>query len=84
MGCICLQTFELGLAPVTVFLRKDLKMAEEFLKSFPSDLPRKHHEELSKSHERLQNAFSSLSSVPSERMRLISLAVVSEMVGIKR
>lgn len=81
--CVCLQAFELGLAPIAVFLRKDLKLAEEFLKSFPSDLPRRHHEELSKSHQRLQNAFSSLSSVSSERMKLIKLAIDSEMVGIK-
>ncbi|XP_076771221.1 dystonin isoform X4 [Arvicanthis niloticus] len=74
-----LETFELGLAPMAVFLRKDLKLAEEFLKSFPSDLPRRHHEELSKSHKHLQNAFSSLSSVSSERMKLIMLAIDSEM-----
>ncbi|XP_031222960.1 dystonin isoform X6 [Mastomys coucha] len=74
-----LEAFELGLAPVAVFLRKDLKLAEEFLKSFPSDLPKRHHEELSKSHQRLQNAFLSLSTVSSERMRLISLAIDSEM-----
>ncbi|XP_017170178.1 dystonin isoform X9 [Mus musculus] len=74
-----LEAFELGLAPIAVFLRKDLKLAEEFLKSFPSDLPRRHHEELSKSHQRLQNAFSSLSSVSSERMKLIKLAINSEM-----
>ncbi|XP_032756786.1 dystonin isoform X2 [Rattus rattus] len=73
-----LETFELGLAPMAVFLRKDLKLAEEFLKSFPSDLPRRHHEELSKSHERLQNAFESLSSVSSERMKLIALAIDAE------
>ncbi|XP_029394922.1 dystonin isoform X2 [Mus pahari] len=74
-----LEAFELGLAPIAVFLRKDLKLAEEFLKSFPSDLPRRHHEELSKSHQRLQNAFSSLSSASSERMKLTMLAIDSEM-----
>ncbi|XP_017452264.1 dystonin isoform X7 [Rattus norvegicus] len=73
-----LETFELGLAPMAVFLRKDLKLAEEFLKSFPSDLPGRHHEELSKSHERLQNAFESLSSVSSQRMKLITLAIDTE------
>lgn len=68
---------------MAVFLRKDLKLAEEFLKSFSSDLPRRHHEELSKSHERLQNAFESLSSVSSERMKLIALAIDAETVGEK-
>ncbi|XP_027296167.2 dystonin isoform X3 [Cricetulus griseus] len=74
-----LETFELGFAPVAMFLRKDLKLAEEFLKSFPSDLPTRHREELSKSHEGLQNAFSSLSNVSSERKKLIMLAIDSEM-----
>ncbi|XP_055462487.1 dystonin isoform X12 [Psammomys obesus] len=73
------ETFELGLAPIAVLLRKDLKLAEEFLKSFPSDLPRRHHEELSKSHGDLQNAFLSLSSMCSERRKLITLAIDSEM-----
>lgn len=82
MEYISLQTFELGFAPVAMFLRKDLKLAEEFLKSFPSDLPTRHREELSKSHEGLQNAFSSLSNVSSERKKLIMLAIDSEMVGI--
>ncbi|XP_057607228.1 dystonin isoform X2 [Chionomys nivalis] len=74
-----LETFELGFAPVAVFLRKDLKLAEEFLKTFPSDLPRRHREALSKSHEGLQNAFSSLSSESSERKKLIMLAIDAEM-----
>ncbi|XP_040585382.1 dystonin isoform X4 [Mesocricetus auratus] len=78
-----LETFELGFAPVAVFLRKDLKLAEEFLKSFPSDLPRRHREELGKSHEGLQNAFSSLSRVSSERKKLIMLAIDSEMSKLK-
>lgn len=84
MDCISLQTFELGFAPVAVFLRKDLKLAEEFLKSFPSDLPRRHREALSKSHESLQNAFSTLSSESSERKKLIMLAIDAEMVNRKR
>ncbi|XP_076414541.1 dystonin isoform X9 [Peromyscus maniculatus bairdii] len=74
-----LETFELGFAPIAVFLRKDLKLAEEFLKSFPSDLPRRHREELSKSHEGLQSAFSSLSSASSERKKRLMLAIDSEM-----
>uniref|UniRef100_A0A2K5JXK4 Dystonin n=1 Tax=Colobus angolensis palliatus TaxID=336983 RepID=A0A2K5JXK4_COLAP len=74
-----LETFELGLAPIAVILRKDMKLAEEFLKSLPSDFPRGHLEELSISHQSLKTAFSSLSNVASERMKQIMLAIDSEM-----
>ncbi|XP_059557303.1 dystonin isoform X9 [Myotis daubentonii] len=74
-----LETFELGLAPIAVILRKDMKLAEEFLKSLPSDFPRNHREELSVSLQSLQNAFSSLSDVSSERMKHLVLAIDSEM-----
>lgn len=76
-----LQTFELRLAPIAVILRKDMKSAEEFLKSLPSGFPRGHFEELRISHQSLQNAFSSLSNVSSERMKHIMLAIDCEMVG---
>ncbi|XP_036271346.1 dystonin isoform X7 [Pipistrellus kuhlii] len=74
-----LETFELGLAPIAVILRKDMKLAEEFLKSLPSDFPRNHREELSVSHQSLQNAFSSLTDVSSERMKHLVLEIDSEM-----
>ncbi|XP_037699155.1 dystonin isoform X5 [Choloepus didactylus] len=74
-----LETFEMGLAPIAVILRKDMKLAEEFLKSLPSDFPRGHLEELSISHRSLQTAFSSLSEVSSERIKQIMLAIDSEM-----
>uniref|UniRef100_A0A8D2AWY6 Dystonin n=1 Tax=Sciurus vulgaris TaxID=55149 RepID=A0A8D2AWY6_SCIVU len=74
-----LETFELGLAPIAVILRKDMKLAEEFLKSLPNNFPRRHLEELSLSHQSLQAAFSSLGSVSSERMKHLMLAVDSEM-----
>ncbi|XP_073937961.1 dystonin isoform X28 [Castor canadensis] len=74
-----LETFELGLAPIAVILRKDLKLAEEFLQSLPSDFPRSHLEKLRMGHQRLWTAFSSLSSASSERMRQTVLAVDSEM-----
>uniref|UniRef100_A0A2K6TPS6 Dystonin n=1 Tax=Saimiri boliviensis boliviensis TaxID=39432 RepID=A0A2K6TPS6_SAIBB len=73
------EAFEFGLAPIAVILRKDMKLAEEFLKSLPSDFPRGHLEELSRSHQSLQTAFSSLSNVSSERMKQIMLAIDSEM-----
>ncbi|XP_053520959.1 dystonin isoform X22 [Artibeus jamaicensis] len=74
-----LEAFELGLAPIAVILRKDMKLAEEFLKSLPSNFPRDHLEELSRSHRSLQNAFSSLSEASSERMGHIVLAIDCEM-----
>ncbi|XP_066215240.1 dystonin isoform X15 [Saccopteryx leptura] len=74
-----LETFELGLAPIAVILRKDMKLAEEFLKSLPSDFPRNHLEELRTSHHSLQSAFSSVSSVSSERMKHVVHAVDCEM-----
>ncbi|XP_036912236.1 dystonin isoform X7 [Sturnira hondurensis] len=74
-----LEAFELGLAPIAVILRKDMKLAEEFLKSLPSNFPRDHLEELRRSHRSLQNAFSSLSDASSERMEHIVLAIDCEM-----
>ncbi|XP_036104817.1 dystonin isoform X3 [Molossus molossus] len=74
-----LETFELGLAPIAVILRKDMQLAEEFLKSLPSDFPRDHLEDLRMSYGRLQNAFSSLSDASSERMQHLVLAIDCEM-----
>lgn len=74
-----LETFELGLAPIAVLLRKDMRLAEEFLESLPSNFPRGQLEELRTSHQNLQTAFSSLSSVSSERMKHVMLAIDSEM-----
>ncbi|XP_058410089.1 dystonin isoform X3 [Diceros bicornis minor] len=74
-----LETFELGLAPIAVILRKDMKLAEEFLESLPSNFPRGHLEELSISHQSLQTAFSSLSNASSERMKHVMLAIDCEM-----
>ncbi|XP_062953870.1 dystonin isoform X2 [Cynocephalus volans] len=74
-----LETFEMGLAPIAVIIRKDMKLAEEFLKSLPSDFPRGHLEELNISRQGLQTAFSSLSHMSSERMKQIMLAIDSEM-----
>ncbi|XP_048203528.1 dystonin isoform X3 [Perognathus longimembris pacificus] len=73
-----LETFELGLAPIAVILRKDLKLAEEFLKSLPSDFSRRHCEELSASYHNLQATFTSLLSACSERKRHATLAMDSE------
>ncbi|XP_059794987.1 dystonin isoform X5 [Balaenoptera ricei] len=74
-----LETFELGLAPIGVILRKDMMLAEEFLKSLPGDFPRGHLEDLSVSLQSLQTAFSSLHALSLERMNHITLAINSEM-----
>ncbi|XP_053459722.1 dystonin isoform X5 [Nycticebus coucang] len=74
-----LETFELGLAPIAIILKKDMKLAEDFLKSLPSDFPRGQLEELGVSLRNLQTSFSSLSNVSSERMKQIMLAIDSEM-----
>ncbi|KAJ8787618.1 hypothetical protein J1605_022933 [Eschrichtius robustus] len=79
-----LETFELGLAPIGVILRKDMTLAEEFLKSLPGDFPRGHLEDLSVSLQSLQTAFSSLHALSLERMNHITLAINSEMMVEER
>ncbi|XP_059877628.1 dystonin [Delphinus delphis] len=74
-----LETFELGLAPIGVILRKDMTLAEEFLKSLPGDFPRGQLKDLSVSLQSLQTAFSSLHALSSERMNHIMMAIDSEM-----
>ncbi|XP_040839512.1 dystonin isoform X3 [Ochotona curzoniae] len=77
-----LETFELGLAPIAVILRKDMKLAEEFLKSLPSGFPERHREDLSTSYQCLHTAFSSLGNLSSERTKEIRLAINSEMAKL--
>ncbi|XP_070312814.1 dystonin isoform X10 [Odocoileus virginianus] len=74
-----LETFELGLAPIGVILRKDMTLAEEFVQSVPDDFPRGPLEDLSVSLQNLQTAFSSLQAASSERMNHITLAIDSEV-----
>ncbi|XP_060045986.1 LOW QUALITY PROTEIN: dystonin [Erinaceus europaeus] len=74
-----LEVFELRMSPIAVLLRKDMKLAEEFLKSLPSDFPQEHLKKLSTSHESLQDALSSLSNLSSERMKHVMAAIDSEM-----
>ncbi|KAM5256487.1 dystonin [Ctenodactylus gundi] len=74
-----LETFELGLAPMAVILKKDMKLAEDFLKALPSDFPRGHREELCRNYQSLQTAFSSLGDMSSQRMKQIMLAIDSEV-----
>ncbi|XP_054990231.1 dystonin isoform X8 [Sorex araneus] len=73
-----LEMFELGLAPIAVLLKKDMKLVEDFLKSLPRDFPKEHLEELNLSHQSLQMAFSSLSSAASEKRKHIMVAIDSE------
>ncbi|XP_055262648.1 dystonin isoform X10 [Moschus berezovskii] len=74
-----LETFELGLATIGVILRKDMMLAEEFVKSVPGDFPRGPLEDLSVSLQSLQTAFSSLQAASSERMNHITLVIDSEV-----
>ncbi|KAB1261409.1 Dystonin [Camelus dromedarius] len=78
-----LETFELGLAPMAVILRKDMKLTEDFLKSLPGDFPRGPLKELSMSLQSLETAFSSLRATSSERMNRITLAIDSETNVLK-
>ena len=78
-----LQMFELGLTPIAVILRKDMELAEEFLKSLPADFPRGPLEDLHLSLQSLRSAFSSLSTASSERMTHITWAINSETVGTR-
>ncbi|XP_020954231.1 dystonin isoform X10 [Sus scrofa] len=73
-----LEMFELGLTPIAVILRKDMELAEEFLKSLPADFPRGPLEDLHLSLQSLRSAFSSLSTASSERMTHITWAINSE------
>ena len=66
-----------------MILRKDMTLAEEFVKSVPSDFPRGPLEDLSMSLQSLQTALSSLQAASSERMSHITLAIDCEVVGTR-
>uniref|UniRef100_A0A8C3WDJ7 Dystonin n=1 Tax=Catagonus wagneri TaxID=51154 RepID=A0A8C3WDJ7_9CETA len=74
-----LEMFELGLAPIVVILRKDMELAEGFVKSLPAGFPRGPLEDLHLSLQSLRSAFSSLSAASSERITHITWAIDSEM-----
>ncbi|XP_068926765.1 dystonin isoform X14 [Petaurus breviceps papuanus] len=74
-----LESFELGLAPFSALVRKDMKLAEEFLNSHTNNIPKEHLEDLIISHKKLQTALLSLYDLSSERTKQITLAIDSEM-----
>ncbi|XP_027708800.1 dystonin isoform X3 [Vombatus ursinus] len=74
-----LESFELGLAPFSALVRRDMKLAEEFLNSHTGNIPKEHLEDLIISHKKLQTALLSLSDLSSKRTKQITLAIDSEM-----
>ncbi|XP_074093348.1 dystonin isoform X5 [Macrotis lagotis] len=74
-----LESFELGLAPFSALVRKDMKLTEEFLNSHTSNIPKKHLEDLIISHKKLHTALLSLYDLSSKRTKQITSAIDSEM-----
>ncbi|XP_056670289.1 dystonin isoform X23 [Monodelphis domestica] len=74
-----LESFQLGLAPFSALIRKDMKLAEEFLHSHTSNIPKEYLEDLIISHKKLQTTLFSLHDLSSERTKQITLAIDSEM-----
>ncbi|XP_038626613.1 dystonin isoform X5 [Tachyglossus aculeatus] len=74
-----LESFELSLGTISVILRNDMKLAEEFLKSFSREIPNEHLQELIRSHQNLQVTLSFLYDLSSRRTKHILAAIDSEM-----
>ncbi|XP_014747260.1 PREDICTED: dystonin isoform X22 [Sturnus vulgaris] len=74
-----LESFESGLATFAIILKKDMKLAEEFLKSCNRDIPEENIKELKISYDSLQEAFSEVCDRSSKRAKQIVCAVDLEM-----
>ncbi|XP_028918133.1 dystonin [Ornithorhynchus anatinus] len=74
-----LESFELSLGTMSVILRNDMKLAEEFLKSFSRDIPNEHLQELVRSHQNLQVELSFLCDLSSRRTKHLLTVIDSEM-----
>uniref|UniRef100_A0A8C3QC55 Uncharacterized protein n=1 Tax=Geospiza parvula TaxID=87175 RepID=A0A8C3QC55_GEOPR len=74
-----LESFESGLATFPVILKKDMKMAEELLKSCNRDVPGEKLKELNRSYDSLQEAFLEVCDRSSKRAKQIVCAVDLEM-----
>ncbi|XP_071304255.1 dystonin-like [Agelaius tricolor] len=74
-----LESFESGLATFAVILKKDMKLAEEFLKSSNRDIPEEKLKELKISYDSLQEAFLEVCDRSSKRAKQIVCAVDLEM-----
>uniref|UniRef100_A0A8C3RGI6 Dystonin n=1 Tax=Cyanoderma ruficeps TaxID=181631 RepID=A0A8C3RGI6_9PASS len=80
-----LETFESGLATFAIILKKDMKLAEEFLKSCNRDIPEEKLKELRISYDSLQEAFLVVCDRSSKRAKQIVCAVdleMSELAGL--
>ncbi|XP_069462267.1 dystonin isoform X13 [Ambystoma mexicanum] len=74
-----LESFESGLRAVSVILRKDLKLSEEFIKVRNKEVPPEQLKDLKISHDCLQKAFFVVCEMSSKRAKQIVFAVDSEM-----
>ncbi|XP_061479012.1 dystonin isoform X28 [Rhineura floridana] len=77
-----LESFESGLAGFAVILRKDMKLAEEFIKFQHKDVPREQLEDLKESYECLEKDFFVVCEMSSNRAKQIVFAVNSEMAKL--
>ncbi|XP_014118889.1 PREDICTED: dystonin isoform X8 [Pseudopodoces humilis] len=74
-----LESFESGLATFAIILKKDMKLAEEFLKSCNRDIPEEKLKELKISYDSLQGTFLVVCDRSSKRAKQIVCAVDLEM-----
>ncbi|KAF2987269.1 hypothetical protein EK904_000080 [Melospiza melodia maxima] len=74
-----LESFDSGLATFAVTLKKDMKLAEEFLKSCNRDIPEEKLKELKISYDSLQETFLEVCDRSSKRAKQIVCAVDLEM-----
>ncbi|XP_064271943.1 dystonin-like [Passer domesticus] len=74
-----LESFESGLATFAIILKKDMKLAEEFLKSCNRNIPEEKLKELKISYDSLQEAFLVVCDRSSKRAKQIVCAVDLEM-----
>ncbi|XP_039915938.1 dystonin isoform X15 [Hirundo rustica] len=74
-----LEMFESGLATFVIILKKDMKLAEEFLESCNRDIPEEKLKELKISYDSLQEAFLVVCDRSSKRAKQIVCAVDLEM-----
>ncbi|XP_062838469.1 dystonin isoform X19 [Anolis carolinensis] len=77
-----LESFESRLGGFAVILRKDMKLAEEFLKLQHKDIPREQLQDLKESYECLENNFLMVCEMSSKRAKQIVLGVESEMAKL--
>ncbi|XP_044277484.1 dystonin isoform X7 [Varanus komodoensis] len=77
-----LESFESGITAFSVILRKDMELAEEFLKHHHEDIPREQFEDLKETYEHLNKDFLVVCEMSSKRAKQIVFAVDSEMAKL--